>query len=108
MARNCLNRLPGALEAVTERESVERKNAMVSSSNPTQRVHRSATKYSHIKIVSPKKASTICGASSAPQATTSCKQASTWNTVSPRKEGRLDTGRSARRFSSSSSRSATV
>ena len=77
MARNCLKRLPGALEAVTERERVERKKAMVSSSKPTQRVHRSATKYSHIKIVSPRKASTICGASSAPQAITSCTQAST-------------------------------
>ena len=40
-ARNCFKRLPGALEAVTERDSVERKKAMVSSSKPTQRVARS-------------------------------------------------------------------
>ena len=40
MARNCLNRLPWALEAVTDRDRVERKKAMVSISNPTQRVAR--------------------------------------------------------------------
>ena len=44
MARNCLKRLSGTLEAVTARESVERKKAMVSSSNPTHRVQSSATK----------------------------------------------------------------
>ena len=39
---NCLNRLPGALEAVTAKHSVERKKAMVSISKPTQRVARRA------------------------------------------------------------------
>ena len=39
-ARSCLKRLPGALEAVTARERVERKKAMVSISKPTQRLSR--------------------------------------------------------------------
>ena len=44
MEKNCLNRLPGALEAVTARHSVERKKAMVSISKPTQRVQRRTAK----------------------------------------------------------------
>ena len=40
MAQNCLKRLPGALEAVTDSDNVERKKAMVSISKPTQRVQR--------------------------------------------------------------------
>ena len=43
MARNCLKRLLGALEAVTDRDRVERKKAMVSISKPTQRVARRAS-----------------------------------------------------------------
>ncbi len=42
MARNCLNRLPWALEAVMDRDRVERKKAMVSISKPTHRVARRA------------------------------------------------------------------
>ncbi len=45
---------------------------------------------------------------SVPAATISCRQASTWNTVSHRKDGQMAAGRSARRFASCSSRSATV
>ena len=41
MAANCLTSDPGADDAVTARERVERKNAMVSISKPTHRVARS-------------------------------------------------------------------
>ena len=77
IAKNCLKRLPGALEAVTDRESVERKKAMVSSSNPTQWVHRSAAKYTHITTVSPKNAMGTAAVASAPMATNNCRHAST-------------------------------
>ncbi|EJW98015.1 hypothetical protein EVA_13877 [gut metagenome] len=40
MAKNCLKRLTAALEAVTARDRVQRKKAMVSSSNPMQRLAR--------------------------------------------------------------------
>ena len=77
IAKNCLKRLPGALEAVTDSESVERKNAMVSSSKPTQCVHRRAAKYTHITTVSPKNAMGTAAIASVPMATSSCRQAST-------------------------------
>ena len=108
MAANCLNKLPGALEAVTARDRVERKKAMVSISKPTQRVHRRTTAYSHMTAVRPRKDSGTQTLASVPSAMTNCRQASTWNTVSHRKEGHMAAGRSSFRFFSSSSRSATV
>ena len=109
IAANCLIRLPGALEAVTARERVERKKAIVSISKPTHRVQRRITAYSHITAVSPRNATGTAGeTASPPVAAKSWPQVSTWNTVSHKKEGHMDAGRSPRRFSSSSSRSATV
>ena len=58
--------------------------------------------------VSPKKARVIWAASAPPPATISCTQVSTWNNVSHKNDGQMAAGRSERRFSSSSSRSATV
>jgi hypothetical protein len=43
MDRSCLKRLPGALEAVMDSDSVERKKAMVSISKPTHRLSRKTT-----------------------------------------------------------------
>ena len=77
MDKNCLGKLPGALEAVTARDNVERKKAMVSSSKPTQRVHRSTTKYSHMATVSPRKDSGTWMETASPPAAISCKQVST-------------------------------
>ena len=50
---------------------------MVSSSNPTQWVHRSAAKYTHITAVSPKNAMGTAAVASAPMATNNCRHAST-------------------------------
>ena len=94
MEKNCLERLPGALEAVTARESVERKKAMVSISNPTQRVQRSTVKYTHMTAVSPKKARGTDTGTVPCAATINCRQARIWNTVSHRKEGQTAAGRS--------------
>ena len=50
---------------------------MVSSSKPTQRVHRSTAKYSHMATVSPKKDSGTWMETLSPPAAISCKQVST-------------------------------